>query len=42
MKAGATLALDRPLSWRQIGAVADADSGLEISPAARGRMAAAH
>jgi histidine ammonia-lyase len=42
MKAGATLALDRPLSWRQIGAVADADSGLEISPGARGRMAAAH
>jgi histidine ammonia-lyase len=42
MRPGATLVLDRPLSWRQIGAVADAGSGLEISPAARGRMAAAH
>jgi histidine ammonia-lyase len=42
MRAGATLVLDRPLSWRQIGAVADAGGGLGISPAARGRIAAAH
>jgi histidine ammonia-lyase len=42
MRAGAALVLDRPLSWRQIGAVADEDSGLELSPAVRGRIAAAH
>jgi histidine ammonia-lyase len=42
MTAGAALVLDRPLSWRQIGAIADAGSGLEISPAVRGRITAAH
>jgi histidine ammonia-lyase len=35
------LVLDSPLSWRQIGAVADAGGSLEISPAVRGRIAAA-
>jgi histidine ammonia-lyase len=34
--------LDRPLGWRQIGAVADGGSAVELSPAARGRIAAAH
>jgi histidine ammonia-lyase len=38
MTAGATLALDHPLSWRQISAVADPGNRLEISPAARGRI----
>ena len=33
--------LDRPLGWRQIGAVADGGT-VELSPAARGRIAAAH
>jgi histidine ammonia-lyase len=42
MRTGAVLVLDRPLSWRQIGAVGDADSGLELAPAVRGRIAAAH
>jgi histidine ammonia-lyase len=41
MRAGATLVLDGPLTWRQIGAVADAGAGLQISPAVRGRIAAA-
>jgi histidine ammonia-lyase len=33
--------IDRPLSWRQVGAVAEGDATLGISAAARGRIAAA-
>jgi histidine ammonia-lyase len=32
--------LDRPLTWRQVGAIAEGDS-LALSPAARGRVEAA-
>jgi histidine ammonia-lyase len=42
MTAGAALLLDHPLSWQQIGAVADEDRALGISPAVRSRIAAAH
>jgi histidine ammonia-lyase len=38
----AGVVLDRPLVWRQIGDIAEQHRALEISPAARRRMAAAH
>ena len=33
--------LDRPLTWRQVGAIAEGDLPT-LSPAARGRVEAAH
>ncbi len=36
----AGISLDRPLTWRQVGAIAEGDS-LALSPAARGRVQAA-
>jgi len=36
------IALDAPLTWRQVGAIADQGTALSLSPAARARVEAAH
>jgi histidine ammonia-lyase len=38
----AAVVLDRPLAWRQVGAIADDSASLALSPAALSRIQAAH